>query len=141
MFTVDQRWQKNMNSIAGAIQASSSRTVKAMGLNAKDRSLDALNKYIDKARQRMCPRYIAGLIGPDERKSIQPMAERLRCMPRALTRNQIRFTVRSLRGPGPALFGQSGTLTRHSRCEVFNNSPHVCGLRGRMATLPADPKR
>jgi SRSO17 transposase len=30
-----------------------------------------------KARQRMCPLYVAGLIGPGERKSIQPMAERL----------------------------------------------------------------
>jgi SRSO17 transposase len=30
-----------------------------------------------KARQRMCPLYIAGLIGPGERKSVQPMAERL----------------------------------------------------------------
>jgi SRSO17 transposase len=29
-----------------------------------------------KARQRMCPLYVAGLIGPGERKSIQPMAER-----------------------------------------------------------------
>ena len=29
-----------------------------------------------KARRRMCPLYIAGLIGPGERKSIQPMAER-----------------------------------------------------------------
>jgi len=30
-----------------------------------------------KARGRMCPLYVAGLIGPGERKSIQPMAERL----------------------------------------------------------------
>ncbi|MBX6374158.1 MAG: IS701 family transposase [Acetobacteraceae bacterium] len=30
-----------------------------------------------KARQRMCPPYVAGLIGPGDRKSIQPMAERL----------------------------------------------------------------
>ena len=30
-----------------------------------------------KARQRMCPLYVAGLIGPGERKSILPMAERL----------------------------------------------------------------
>src|SRR6202171_3077441 len=30
-----------------------------------------------KARRRMCPLYIAGLIGPGERKSIQPMARRL----------------------------------------------------------------
>src|SRR5207248_1896242 len=25
----------------------------------------------------MCPLYVAGLIGPDDRKSVQPMAERL----------------------------------------------------------------
>src|SRR4029078_9966769 len=30
-----------------------------------------------KARRRICPLYIAGLIGPGERKSVQPMAERL----------------------------------------------------------------
>ena len=30
-----------------------------------------------KARRRMCPVYIAGLIGPGERKSVQPMARRL----------------------------------------------------------------
>ena len=30
-----------------------------------------------KKRQQMCPLYVAGLIGPGERKSIQPMAERL----------------------------------------------------------------
>lgn len=49
MFKVDDlQFQKNMNGIAGAIQASSARTVKAMGLNAKDRTLDALNKYVDK---------------------------------------------------------------------------------------------
>lgn len=48
MFKVDEaQLQRNMNLIAGAIQASSSRTVKAMGLNAKDRTLDALNKYVD----------------------------------------------------------------------------------------------
>ena len=29
------------------------------------------------ARRRMCPLYIAGLIGPGERKSVQPMATRL----------------------------------------------------------------
>src|SRR5262249_56257042 len=27
--------------------------------------------------QRMCPLYVAGLIGPGDRKSVQPMAERL----------------------------------------------------------------
>src|SRR5215210_4671802 len=30
-----------------------------------------------KARRRMCPLYVAGLIGPGERKSVAPMAERL----------------------------------------------------------------
>ena len=30
-----------------------------------------------KARRQMCPLYIAGLIGPGDRKSVQPMAERL----------------------------------------------------------------
>ncbi|HEY9234096.1 MAG TPA: transposase, partial [Phenylobacterium sp.] len=29
------------------------------------------------ARQAMCPLYVAGLIGPGDRKSVQPMAERL----------------------------------------------------------------
>jgi hypothetical protein len=36
-----------------------------------------LGRLGHKARQRMCPLYIAGLIGPGERKSVQPMAERL----------------------------------------------------------------
>src|SRR5687767_11455873 len=30
----------------------------------------------NKARGRMCPAYIAGLIGPGDRKSVQPMAAR-----------------------------------------------------------------
>ena len=30
-----------------------------------------------KARRRMCPLYVTGLIGPGDRKSVQPMAERL----------------------------------------------------------------
>ena len=29
-----------------------------------------------KARMRVCPAYIAGLIGPGDRKSVQPMAAR-----------------------------------------------------------------
>jgi SRSO17 transposase len=36
--------------------------------------LDALG---NKTRRRMCPAYIAGLIGPGDRKSIQPMAARI----------------------------------------------------------------
>ncbi|MGY3408139.1 SRSO17 transposase [Bradyrhizobium sp. GM5.1] len=36
-----------------------------------------LDRLGHKTRQRMCPLYVAGLIGPGDRKSIQPMAERL----------------------------------------------------------------
>ena len=36
-----------------------------------------LRRLGHKARQRMCPLYVAGLIGPGERKSVQPMAARL----------------------------------------------------------------
>lgn len=35
-----------------------------------------LQKLGNKTRGRMCPAYIAGLIGPGDRKSIQPMAAR-----------------------------------------------------------------
>ena len=36
-----------------------------------------LDRLGHKARRRMCPLYISGLIGPGDRKSVQPMAERL----------------------------------------------------------------
>jgi SRSO17 transposase len=36
-----------------------------------------LDRLRHKARRRMCPLYVSGLIGPGDRKSIQPMAERL----------------------------------------------------------------
>src|SRR3954465_9060188 len=36
-----------------------------------------LNRLGHKARRRMCPLYVAGVIGPGDRKSVQPMAERL----------------------------------------------------------------
>ena len=32
-----------------------------------------LERLGHKARRRMCPRYVAGLIGPGDRKSVQPM--------------------------------------------------------------------
>src|ERR1700716_404964 len=35
-----------------------------------------LERLGHKARQRMCPLYVAGLIGPGDRKRVQPMAER-----------------------------------------------------------------
>ena len=36
-----------------------------------------LDRLGHKTRQWMCPMYVAGLIGPGDRKSVQPMAERL----------------------------------------------------------------
>jgi SRSO17 transposase len=36
-----------------------------------------LDRLGHKARRRMCPLYVAGLIGPGDRKSVQPMAKRL----------------------------------------------------------------
>src|SRR5450830_768562 len=36
-----------------------------------------LEKLGHKARRQMCPLYVSGLIGPGDRKSVQPMAERL----------------------------------------------------------------
>ena len=36
-----------------------------------------LDRLGHRARRRMCPLYVSGLIGPGERKSIAPMAERL----------------------------------------------------------------
>src|SRR2546423_9389934 len=36
-----------------------------------------LERLGHRSRQRMCPLYVAGLIGPGDRKSVQPMAERL----------------------------------------------------------------
>jgi SRSO17 transposase len=36
-----------------------------------------LDRLGHKTRRQMCPVYVSGLIGPGDRKSIQPMAERL----------------------------------------------------------------
>ncbi len=40
-----------------------------------------LGSLANKTRRRMCPAYIAGLIGPGDRKSIQPMAARSDAIP------------------------------------------------------------
>ena len=36
-----------------------------------------VERFGHKARRRMCPLYVAGLIGPGDRKSVSPMAERV----------------------------------------------------------------
>src|SRR3982075_3589621 len=50
-------------------------------LNWEDELGGWLEPFLDrlghKARRRMCPLYVAGAVGPGDRKSIQPMAERL----------------------------------------------------------------
>jgi len=50
-------------------------------LNWKEELERWLEPFLDrlghKARRQMCPLYVSGLIGPGDRKSIQPMAERL----------------------------------------------------------------
>jgi SRSO17 transposase len=52
-----------------------------MTLDWKDELGRWLKPFLDrlghKARRQMCPLYVAGLIGPGDRKSVQPMAERL----------------------------------------------------------------
>src|ERR1700692_4206245 len=56
-------------------------TMVSTTLNWEDELGRWLKPFLDrldhKARRRMCPLYVTGLIGPGERKSIQPMAERL----------------------------------------------------------------
>jgi len=56
-------------------------TMADMTLDWKDELGRWLKPFLDrlghKARRQMCPLYVAGLIGPGDRKSVQPMAERL----------------------------------------------------------------
>src|SRR5882762_8397596 len=51
-----------------------------MTSNWEDELARWLEPFLDwlghKARRRMCPLYVSGLIGPGDRKSVQPMAER-----------------------------------------------------------------
>jgi SRSO17 transposase len=47
-----------------------------------ERSIEPyLGSLANKTRRQMCPAYIAGLIGPGDRKSIQPMAARSHAIP------------------------------------------------------------
>ena len=49
--------------------------------DSEDELRGSLKPFFDrlghKSRRRMCPLYVAGLIGPGDRKNVQPMAERL----------------------------------------------------------------
>ena len=47
------------------------------GLDLKQWLAPFLARLGHKARRRMCPLYVAGLIGPGDRKSVEPMAARL----------------------------------------------------------------
>jgi len=61
-----------------------------------------LTRLGHKAQRRMCPLYIAGLIGPGDRKSVQPMAERLVPTPSSLTSCGGRFSDVRTVADGPA---------------------------------------
>src|SRR5437660_212911 len=56
-------------------------TMVGRALDWKDELGRWLKPFVDrlghKARRRMCPLYVSGLIGPGDRKSVQPMAKRL----------------------------------------------------------------
>src|ERR1700761_2895120 len=56
-------------------------TMGGMASDWKEELEGFLKPFVDllghKARRQMCPVYVSGLIGPGDRKSIQPMAERL----------------------------------------------------------------
>ncbi len=56
-----------------------------------------------KARRRMCPLYVAGLIGPGDRKSVEPMAARLapnRCQAKSPWHRYQRKLFKLLAGAG-----------------------------------------
>ena len=78
-----------------------------------------------KARQRMCPLYVAGLIGPGERKSIQPMAERLGLRPeRPVPSGPERARVALGGGHTPPPEGLSGGCRPDlSRCRPWPTAP------------------
>jgi SRSO17 transposase len=81
-----------------------------------------------KARRRMCPLYVSGLIGPGDRKSIQPMAERL-----AMTGYGTRADMNScharsdLRSSSTAMLdqGRAGRTSRSSCSSNLRSAPIV----------------
>ncbi len=77
-----------------------------------------------RARRRMCPLYIAGLIGPGDRKSAQPMAARRRCRLRSASSFCCGRGLGQLSAGGRATEGgrssgrRSGGLSRHRRHSI-----------------------
>ena len=70
-----------------------------------------------KTRGRMCPSYVAGLIGPGDRKSVQPMAARSGGELRPVAP----FRVERRLGCGPigdSFTDRSGRANRQGRCLV-----------------------
>jgi SRSO17 transposase len=87
-----------------------------MTLDWKDELGRWLKPFLDllghKARRQMCPLYVAGLIGPGDRKSVQPMAERLR---RAI---MINCTILSLRAFGMRRLWRRNCLLKRTGSSV-----------------------
>src|SRR5438445_6083202 len=89
-----------------------------------------LDRLGHKARRQMCPLYVSGLIGPGDRKSIQPMARRLWVW-------RIRSIATIAREPGATFSAKKCRLAvlRARECEIataqaiggFFGSATVCG--------------
>jgi DDE superfamily endonuclease len=74
-----------------------------------------LDRLGHKARRRMCPLYVSGLIGPGDRKSVQPMAARLakpKRTPAAITRS---ISASAISGLDRAVRCSIGTPARFRR--------------------------
>ena len=63
--------------VVGFWRADHGRHNVELGGRASRMAQAVLDRLGYKSRRRMCPLYVAGLIGPGDRKSVQPMAERL----------------------------------------------------------------
>ena len=72
-----------------------------------------------KARRRMCPLYVAGLIGPGERKSVQPMASRTP----AAEYDQLHHFV------GAGIWDEAPARARAYRASGSPGRWHGCGAR------------
>ncbi|MFG1193181.1 transposase [Xanthobacter flavus] len=90
-----------------------------------------------KKRRQMCPLYVAGLIGPGERKSIQPMAERLEPAPYDRFHHFIsdaRRRARKLVQPTSVTFGLLGQRARDTAAGMARSSPTIRGIPAMLKT-------
>ena len=77
-----------------------------------------LDRLVHKARRQMCPLYVVGLIGPGDRKSVQPMAERLTPGDYGQLHHFVFFGRLGRRASGDRTAYSSGQARRRQRCSV-----------------------